>query len=165
MAAIGLSLIRGWAMGNQGVCMKIEEPEQVRGVAREREPDDTRALRRIVDSYGFTWGFQWRRHFGTEATFPIASFAGKIVEQGEGAIHGENKPRNYAEVFMGGGLEFATALKHLDERSREMAWVHYAADMPQKAKALLLGVHLNTYHQRKKAMQLKLAGLLNLDYV
>lgn len=132
---------------------------------KTREPDETRALRKIVDSYGYTWGFQWRRHFGAEATFPLASFAGKVAEQGEGAAWGENKPRNYLEVFMGNALEFATALKYLDEKNREMAWVHYAVDMPKKAKAPMLGIHINTYDQRKKAMQMKLAGLLNLDCV
>jgi len=131
-----------------------------------REPDDTRALRRIVDSYGYTWGFQWRRHFGSEAEFSLASFAGKVAEYGLGSMDGFDKPMSYPEVFMGNGLEFAVALTHLkDERLREMAWVHYVVDMPKKAKAPILGIHINTYDQRKKAMQLKLAGLLNLECV
>lgn len=130
-----------------------------------REPDETRALRRIVDSYGYTWGFQWRRNFGKAAKFPIASFAGKVAEQGEGATMGDQVERVYPEVFTGNALEFATALKFLPEAHREFAWVHYAVDMPKKAKAPLLGIHVNTYDQRKKVMQLKLAGLLNLDVV
>lgn len=130
-----------------------------------REPDETRALRRIVDSYGYTWGFWWRRNFGADATFPIPSFAGKVKDQGEGAVYGDSNERHYPEVFKGNALEFATALKFVDEHCRRMAWVHYVSDMPQKAKAGLLDIHLNTYHQRKRAMQMKLAGLLNLESV
>jgi hypothetical protein len=129
------------------------------------EPDDTRALRRIVDSYGYSWGFQWRRNFGDEARFPIPSFAGKLIEQGVGAIGGGGRPRNYPEVFIGNALEFANALKVLDERLRTMAWVHYVVDMPKKAKAPMLGIHVNTYDQRKKAMQLELVKVLNLECV
>lgn len=132
---------------------------------REVAYDETRALRKIVDSYGYSWGFQWRRHFGNEATFPIPSFAGKLIEQGVGAIGGENRPRRYAEVFLGNALEFATALKYVEERHRNMAWLHYVVDIPKKAKAPMMGIHINTYDQRKKAMQLRLATLLNLEYV
>lgn len=128
-------------------------------------PDETRAIRKIVDSYGYSWGFQWRRNFGSDALFPLASFAGKLKDQGEGAVFGEAWDRKYAEVFMGNALEFATALKYADSGSRVMAWVHYVADMPKKAKAPMLGIHINTYDQRKKAMQLKMARLLNIDCV
>lgn len=130
-----------------------------------RAPDETRAIRKIVDSYGYTWGFQWRRNFGSDARFPISSFAGKLKDQGEGAVFGEAWDRKYAEVFIGGALEFAAALKYTDEGTRIMAWIHYVVDMPKKAKAPILDIHVNTYDQRKKTMQLRMARLLNIDCV
>lgn len=130
---------------------------------RTRSRDDAdRQRRKVVDSYGRIWGWQWREHFGDLAKFPLSSFAGKLMAEGEGALSGAYKPRSYAEVFLGQGLEFAAALKLVRENHREMAWVHYVVDMPWKLKAVEMDIHVNTYNDRRILMQRALLGPLSV---
>lgn len=127
-----------------------------------RHDDQHRHRYSVVDAYGRLWGWAWRQNFGDLAEFPVPSLAGKLIEQGHGAAGGQHKPRSYPEVFRGQALEFANALKQVPERHRDFAWVHYVVDLPAKAKAPLLGIHVQTYWQRRRSMQSALAESLGM---
>lgn len=109
----------------------------------------------IVEVKGRTWGWQWRRNFGEYASTSIASWLGKLQESKTGE-------RNYKEVFLGDGLEFATALKHLPENKRKFALIHYCIPVPAKVKAGELGIHIQTYWQRRNALRRAMTEYLDV---
>jgi hypothetical protein len=109
--------------------------------------------RRIVDMYGYTWGRQYRRHFGADALFPIASLLGRVKEEAEAAGERGTPERHYREVFTGDALDFAKAWHRLREVDREAAMVHYVIVGLVKEKAFTWGCEVRTYHQRRKTMQ------------
>lgn len=115
----------------------------------------------IVEAKGRVWGWQWRKNFGDKVSVPVASILGKIQDEAFGAGEGSIS-RNYAEVFLGDALEFATALKHLPEDKRQFAYVHYCIPQPAKVKAHELGIHQRTYWQRRNAMRMLLAHVMNV---
>jgi hypothetical protein len=108
----------------------------------------------VVEAKGRTWGWQWRRNFGEYASTSIPSWLGKLQQtrSGDGVV----------EVFLGDGLEFATALKQVSDKHRQFALIHYCIPVPAKVKAHELNIHLRTYWQRRNAMRKKLALVLNL---
>jgi hypothetical protein len=118
--------------------------------------------RRIVDMYGYTWGRQYRRHFGVEALFPIASLLGRVKEEAEGAGARGPQERHYAEVFTGDALDFARAWHQLREFDRESAMVHYVIVGLVKEKAFTWGCEVSTYHQRRKTMQRAMVAQLGI---
>jgi hypothetical protein len=109
----------------------------------------------VIEAKGRTWGWQWRRNFGEHATTSIASVLGQL---NEGASH----ERNYKEVFLGDALEFSNALKHLPEKHRLFATIHYCIPEPAKVKAHALNIHLQTYWQRRNAVRKRMADWLDV---
>ncbi len=123
---------------------------------------DDRQRRVVIESKGRTWGWQWRRNFGSRVVVPIASLLGRIQEEGPGAGLGTEYERTYKEVFLGDGLEFAVALKHVHERHQSFAMIHYVIPEPAKTKAAELGIHEQTYWQRRRAMCDAIAGVMDV---
>lgn len=113
---------------------------------------DRQALE-IVEIKGRSWGWQWRRNFGDKFKVSLTSMQTAIESDHSGSQH-------FPEVFCGDGLEFACALKHIPEKHREFAKIHYIIPQPAKVKAAELGIHINTYFQRRNAMRRVLAALI-----
>lgn len=130
--------------------------------ARYRRDLTDRQRRRMVDCYGYTWGRQYRRNFGIDATAPIASILGRIQVEAVAAGEGGPATRNYAEVFVGDALEFARAWHGLREFDRRTALVHYVIVGLVKQKAAALGIEVRTYHQRRETMQDAIAKSLGI---
>lgn len=126
-----------------------------------RELSD-RQRRKMVDCYGYTWGRQYRRHFGIDATFPIPSLLGRVQDEGAAAGEAGAAGRKYAEVFLGDALEFANAWHQLREFDRRTAMVHYVIVGLVKVKSAALGIGIRTYHQRREKMQDAMAKALRI---
>ncbi len=108
-----------------------------------------------VEAAGRTWGWQWRRNFGSEVSVSIASgsdFKGQAAR--------DHRERNYPEVFMGDGLVFACALKHLPEDCQIMARVHYIITAPAKTKWPELGIQQAEYWRRVRKMKNAIASFV-----
>ena len=109
----------------------------------------------IVEAKGCVWGWQWRKNFGEHAVSSIPSVLGQL---NEGAGH----ERNYKEVFLGDALEFSNALKHIPEKHRIFATIHYCIPEPAKVKAHAMQIHLQTYWQRRNAVRKHLSAWLSV---
>lgn len=120
-----------------------------------------RQLLQVVEAMGRTWGWQWRRNFGEPEPVAIGGLNGKIQDYGTGALSGPLK-QNYPDVFIGDGLLFNCVLKRIPEKHRTMAWIHYAVPAPAKVKAPIIGIHEQTYWQRRNAMRRAIAKLIDI---
>ncbi len=122
---------------------------------------EDRYIQSVVEAKGRIWGWQWRRNFGSRVSVSVASIAGQVQETGDTPLS-PSYARNYPEVFLGDGLEFAAALKRVPEKHRLFAWVHYAAEDPAKVKAEALGIAISTYWQRRNYMRRAIGSALQM---
>ncbi len=118
-----------------------------------REEIDDRQDRELVEAKGRTWGWQWRRNFGDKVSISVKSLMGRARDEQHATLEGGSFERFYPEVFLGDALEFAVALRKVDEKHRHMALIHYVVSQPAKTKAAAMGIHVQTYWQRRNAMQ------------
>jgi hypothetical protein len=144
-----------WERGEASMMASVQVQPQPLQISEKQK-------RRIVDMYGYTWGRQYRRHFGADALFPIASLLGRVKEEAEAAGERGSVDRHYPEVFTGDALDFARAWRQLREFDRETAMVHYVIVGLVKQKCEVWGCEERTYHQRRKIMQIAMVPLLGL---
>jgi hypothetical protein len=116
----------------------------------------------LVEAKGRIWGWQWRRTFGDKVSVSVKSLMGRVQAEQHSTMEGGTFDRHYPEVFLGDALEFAVALKHIHERHRSMALVHYVVVQPAKVKAHEMGIAIQTYWQRRNSMRRALADVMNV---
>lgn len=118
-------------------------------------------IRSMFDSYGDSWGYQWRHNFGRSVRIEIPSILGRFMTEGFATTSGNNKPRRYPEVFLGMALQFSIALRSAHERHREMAFAHYVLDgVHVTRKASALNIERSTYYQRLDSMRVAMLPLV-----
>lgn len=115
-----------------------------------------RHLRTVIDSYGDSWGYQWRRNFGEAVRIELPCTLSRLFTPNTG----EFEPKRYPEVFLGMGQKFAHALKLVSEQHREMAFAQYVIHAHVTRKASAIGLEKSGYYWRLDAMRAAVLPLL-----
>lgn len=92
--------------------------------------------------------------------WPSRTMLARMIAEGSLGASAGRFVQHFPEVLNPEALEINNAIKALKEAHREILFVHYVVVGQGKAKARIIGIHIQTYYDRLDSSQGELARAL-----
>lgn len=104
------------------------------------------------------WGWQMRVMNMGKDGWPPRTMLAKMIEEGSLGASAGKFMQYFPECMDAEAVKFNNAIKTLDEKDREILFVEYVVIGKGKTKAARMGIHRNTYFDRRDAAQGRLSS-------
>lgn len=108
-----------------------------------------------------TWGAQIRWVYLGKDGWPSRSVLGKMITEGSLGASCNRFVQHFPEVLNPEALETNNAIKQLEEKHREILFVHYVVIGKGKVKACRLEIERTVYYDRLDTAHKRLTGPLS----